>query len=101
MRNLKDIARYLVDKHELKTSDAERFVLSMIDVINEGLQRERQVKIKGLGTFKVTSVSSRESVDINTGERIVIDGRDKISFVPDNSMKELVNRPFSEFETVG
>ena len=100
MRNLKDIARYLVDKHELKTSDAERFVLSMIDVINEGLQRERQVKIKGLGTFKVTSVSSRESVDVNTGERIVIDGRDKISFVPDNSMKELVNRPFSEFETV-
>ena len=72
----------------------------MIDVINEGVQRERQVKIKGLGTFKLTSVSSRESVDVNTGERIVIEGRDKISFTPDNAMKELVNRPFSQFETV-
>lgn len=100
MSNMKDIARCLVDKHGVKVSDAERFIALMIDVINEGVQRERQVKIKGLGTFKLTSVSSRESVDVNTGERIVIEGRDKISFIPDNAMKELVNRPFSQFETV-
>ncbi|WP_390899722.1 HU family DNA-binding protein [Segatella oris] len=97
---MKDIARCLVDKHGLKVADAEHFIALMIDVINEGVQRERQVKIKGLGTFKLTSVSSRESVDVNTGERIVIEGRDKISFTPDNAMKELVNRPFSQFETV-
>lgn len=100
MSNMKDIARGLVDKHGVKVSDAERFIALMIDVINEGVQRERQVKIKGLGTFKLTSVSSRESVDVNTGERIVIEGRDKMSFTPDNAMKELVNRPFSQFETV-
>ena len=100
MSNMKDIARCLVDKHGVKVSDAERFIALMIDVINEGVQRERQVKIKGLGTFKLTTVSSRESVDVNTGERIVIEGRDKISFTPDNAMKELVNRPFSQFETV-
>ena len=100
MTNMKDIARCLVDKHGLNVADAEHFIALMIDVINEGVQRERQVKIKGLGTFKLTSVSSRESVDVNTGERIVIEGRDKISFTPDNAMKELVNRPFSQFETV-
>ena len=100
MTNMKDIAHCLVDKHGLKVADAEHFIALMIDVINEGVQRERQVKIKGLGTFKLTSVSSRESVDVNTGERIVIEGRDKISFTPDNAMKELVNRPFSQFETV-
>ena len=100
MTNMKDIARCLVDKHGLKVADTEHFIALMIDVINEGVQRERQVKIKGLGTFKLTSVSSRESVDVNTGERIVIEGRDKISFTPDNAMKELVNRPFSQFETV-
>ena len=100
MTNMKDIARCLVDKHGLKVADAEHFIALMIDVINEGVQRERQVKIKGLGTFKLTSVSSRESVDVNTGERIVIEGRDKISFTPDNAMKELVNRPFSQFETI-
>ena len=100
MTNMKAIARCLVDKHGLKVADAEHFIALMIDVINEGVQRERQVKIKGLGTFKLTSVSSRESVDVNTGERIVIEGRDKISFTPDNAMKELVNRPFSQFETV-
>ena len=100
MTNMKDIARCLVDKHGLKVADAEHFIALMIDVINEGVQRERQVKIKGLGTFKLTTVSSRESVDVNTGERIVIEGRDKISFTPDNAMKELVNRPFSQFETV-
>lgn len=100
MSNVKDLSRILADKRKLNVSDAEKFVSLMIDVINDGLHYNKLVKIKGLGTFKVTSVSSRESVDVNTGERIVIEGRDKISFTPDNAMKELVNRPFSQFETV-
>ena len=100
MTNIKDLARFLVEKHGVKLADAELFILLMTEIINEGVHRERQVKIKGLGTFKLTSVSSRESIDVNTGERIVIEGRDKLSFAPDNAMKELVNQPFSQFETV-
>ena len=100
MTNIKDLARFLVEKHGIKLADAELFIALMTEIINEGVHRERQVKIKGLGTFKLTSVSSRESIDVNTGERIVIEGRDKLSFAPDNAMKELVNQPFSQFETV-
>lgn len=100
MTNIKDLARFLVEKHGIKLADAELFIALMTEIINEGVHRERQVKIKGLGTFKLTSVSSRESIDINTGERIVIEGRDKLSFAPDNAMKELVNQPFSQFETI-
>ena len=100
MTNIKDLARFLVEKHGIKLADAELFISLMTEIINEGVHRERQVKIKGLGTFKLTSVSSRESIDVNTGERIVIEGRDKLSFAPDNAMKELVNQPFSQFETV-
>ena len=100
MTNIKDLARFLVEKHGIKLADAELFISLMTEIINEGVHRERQVKIKGLGTFKLTSVSSRESIDVNTGERIVIEGRDKLSFTPDNAMKELVNQPFSQFETV-
>ena len=100
MTNIKDLARFLVEKHGIKLADAELFISLMTEIINEGVHRERQVKIKGLGTFKLTSVSSRESIDVNTGERIVIGGRDKLSFAPDNAMKELVNQPFSQFETV-
>ena len=100
MINIKDLARFLVEKHGIKLADAELFIALMTEIINEGVHRERQVKIKGLGTFKLTSVSSRESIDVNTGERIVIEGRDKLSFAPDNAMKELVNQPFSQFETV-
>lgn len=100
MTNIKDLARFLVEKHGIKLTDAELFISLMTEIINEGVHRERQVKIKGLGTFKLTSVSSRESIDVNTGERIVIEGRDKLSFAPDNAMKELVNQPFSQFETV-
>ena len=100
MTNIKDLARFLVEKHDIKLADAELFISLMTEIINEGVHRERQVKIKGLGTFKLTSVSSRESIDVNTGERIVIEGRDKLSFAPDNAMKELVNQPFSQFETV-
>ena len=72
----------------------------MVDVLNEGLRTDKQVKIKGLGTFKVTSVSARESVNVNTGERIVLDGHDKISFTPDATMRDIVNAPFAQFETV-
>ena len=100
MTNIKDLARFLVEKHGIKLADAELFISLMTEIINEGVHRERQVKIKGLGTFKLTSVSSRESIDVNTGERSVIEGRDKLSFAPDNAMKELVNQPFSQFETV-
>ena len=100
MTNIKDLARFLVEKHGIKLADAELFIALMTEIINEGVHRERQVKIKGLGTFKLTSVSSRESIDVNTGERIVIEGRDKLSFAPDNAMKELVNQPFSQFETI-
>ena len=100
MTNIKDLARFLVEKHGIKLADAELFIALMTEIINEGVHRERQVKIKGLGTFKLTSVSSRERIDVNTGERIVIEGRDKLSFAPDNAMKELVNQPFSQFETV-
>ena len=100
MTNIKDLARFLVEKHGIKLADAELFISLMTEIINEGVHSERQVKIKGLGTFKLTSVSSRESIDVNTGERIVIEGRDKLSFTPDNAMKELVNQPFSQFETV-
>ena len=100
MTNIKDLARFLVEKHGIKLADAELFIALVTEIINEGVHRERQVKIKGLGTFKLTSVSSRESIDVNTGERIVIEGRDKLSFAPDNAMKELVNQPFSQFETI-
>ena len=97
---ISQLASILVDKHELSSVDAERFITLMFDIINDGLQSEKQVKLKKLGTFKVTSVSARESVDVNTGERIMIEGRDKISFVPDATMRDLVNRPFNQFETV-
>lgn len=100
MSNVKDLSRILADKRKLSVADAEKFMSLMIDVINDGLNNNKLLKIKGLGTFKVTSVSPRESVDVNTGARILIDGREKISFSPDNAMKELVNRPFSQFETV-
>ncbi len=101
MNKISELASILVTKYDLSQKDAESFVESMFDVINERLQNnEKQVKIKGLGTFKLTSVSSRESVDVNTGERIVIEGRNKISFTPDTTLKERVNLPFAQFETV-
>lgn len=96
----KELARVLMEKHGLDKAAAERFVEQMFDVLGEGLQTDKMVKVKGLGTFKVTSVASRKSVDVNTGEPIIIEGRDKISFTPDNSMRDQVNRPFAQFDTV-
>lgn len=96
----KEIARILVDKYGLDKTAAEQFVARMFEVINEGLHDDKQVKVKGLGTFKVTSVAPRKSVDVNSGEPIVIEGRDKISFVADAALRDQVNRPFAQFETV-
>lgn len=94
------ITQSLAAKSALSQQEAERFIRQMFDVAHEGLQREKMVKIKWLGTFKVTAVKDRESVDVNTGERIVIEGRDKINFTPDNILREIVNKPFEQFETV-
>ena len=98
--SIQELAAVLVTKSGLKKKEAERFATVMFDVVKEGLSADRQVKIKGLGTFKVIDIDSRESVDVNTGERMVIEGHDKITFTPDATMKELVNKPFSQFETV-
>ena len=100
MPTLKDIAKILVQKHELKQRDADLFVSAFVETILEGLRNDRQVKIKGFGTFKVTAVRDRESVNVNTGERVVISGHDKISFTPDVVMRDIVNKPFAQFETV-
>ena len=98
--SLSDLAQRLAEKSGISLQDAELFVRKMFDVANEGLQSDKLVKMKWLGTFKVMAVKDRESVDVNTGERILIEGRDKISFTPDNILKEIVNKPFAQFETV-
>ena len=100
MPTLKDIAKLLVQKHELKQRDAEMFMTAFVDTVLDGLKTDRQVKIKGFGTFKVTAVRERESVNVNTGERVLISGHDKISFTPDAVMRDIVNKPFAQFETV-
>ena len=100
MPTLKDIAKVLVSRHQLDSHDAEDFVRAFVDTILEGLQNDRLVKIKGFGTFKLTAVKDRESINVNTGERILISGHDKISFTPDAVMRDLVNKPFAQFETV-
>lgn len=98
--NISRLAKSISSKHGLTQAEAERFVSKMFEVANEGLQEDKLLKMKWLGTFKVTAIKDRESVDVNTGERIVIEGRDKISFTPDNILKEIVNKPFAQFETV-
>ena len=94
------IADAVAKKHKITVKEAEKFVSSMFDVMNEGLKTDKLVKVKGLGTFKVQAVKPRESVNVNTGERVLIEGHDKVSFTPDTTMKELVNKPFALFETV-
>lgn len=98
--SLNGLADKLAEKSGLSQIEAELFIRKMFDVCHQGLAADKIVKMRWLGTFKVTSVKERESVDVNTGERIVIEGRDKISFTPDNILKEIVNRPFAQFETV-
>ena len=98
--SLSILARVLAEKNNMTISEAETFIKQMFEVANSVMQADKQLKIRWLGTFKVMSVKDRESVDVNTGERIVIGGRDKITFTPDNILKEIVNKPFAQFETV-
>lgn len=95
-----ELAAVLIDRKRLSKKNASRFVNELFNVIRQGLMNERLVKVKGLGTFKIIDVDDRESVNVNTGERVLIEGHSKISFTPDALMKELVNKPFSQFETV-
>ena len=96
----KDLAKVLIDKFGLDKTASDQFITDIFEVIGDGLCKEKIVKIKGLGTFKVTSVAPRKSVDVNTGESIVIEGRDKISFTAETAMRDLVNKPFAQFDTV-
>ena len=95
-----DLASVLVKKHQIDKRKAQLFISSMVSVIRDGLDADRIVKVKGLGTFKVVDVEARESVNVNTGERLIIESHSKLAFLPDATMKELVNRPFSLFESV-
>ena len=95
-----ELAKLVAKKNKLAVKGVENFLSTMFDVIDEGLHADRIVKVKGLGTFKITEVKQRESVNVNTGERVIIDGHSKVSFTPDAAMKELVNKPFAQFETV-
>lgn len=94
------LAKAISSKRGLKQAEAERFVAKMFEVANQALDEDKLLKVKWLGTFKVAPVKDRESVDVNTGERIVIEGRDKISFTPDSILKEIINKPFAQFDTV-
>lgn len=100
MAIIRDIAKLIASKHQLKQTEADHFVQSIIEVINDGLANDRQVKIKGFGTFKLQAVKDRSSVNISTGERVIISGHDKITFTPDNVMRDIINKPFAHFETV-
>ena len=97
---IQDVASKLIVQNGLSKKEATRFANKMFDLIREALEEEKTVKVKGLGTFKIIDVDSRESVNVNTGERVLIEGHNKITFTPDALMKELVNKPFSQFETI-
>lgn len=98
--SLSELSGIFAEKNAMSQTDAESFIKQMFDVAHKAIQRDKQLKIKWLGTFKITAVKDRESVDVNTGERIVIEGRDKMTFTPDNVLKDIVNKPFAQFETV-
>lgn len=100
MTTIKDLARILVSQHRIKGEDAELFISQFVEIINEGLIADRQVKIKGFGTFKLQTVKERSSVSVSTGERVTINEHDKITFTPDNVLRDMVNKPFAQFETV-
>lgn len=97
---IQDVSRVLSERKGLNKKDASNFVNLMFDIIQQALERDGIVKVKGLGTFKIIDVDARESVNVNTGERVLIEGHNKITFTPDSLLKELVNKPFSQFETV-
>ncbi len=98
--SIADIARRLAESNGLEQQEAEAFVNDFFDAIKQGLETDSLVKVKGFGTFKIIDVEARSSVSVNTGERVVIDSHGKVTFTPDSTMKELVNKPFSQFETV-
>ena len=98
--SLNTLGTLLADKSGLSQVEAELFIRKMFDVCNQGLDADKQVKIKWLGTFKVQATKDRESINVNTGERFTIGGRDKLTFTPDTILKEIVNKPFAQFETV-
>ena len=98
--SLNTLGKLLADNSGLSQVEAELFIRKMFDVCNQGLDADKQVKIKWLGTFKVQATKDRESINVNTGERFTIEGRDKLTFTPDNILKEIVNKPFAQFETV-
>ena len=100
MATIKDIAKLLVEKHKMSMAVADDFLQNVVEVINDGLLQDRIVKIKGFGTFKLQEVKERSSVNVNTGERVVIAAHDKITFTPDAVMRDMVNKPFAQFETV-
>ena len=97
---LQNFVDLLSEKHGMNKKDAEKFVKEFYLLIEEALEKDRSVKIKGLGTFKLVEVESRESVKVNTGERFQIEGYTKVSFVPDTSLRDIINKPFAHFETV-
>jgi len=98
--NIQEIVDALAERNGITKKEADTFVRSMFDLIEDALEKDRYIKVKGLGTFKLIEVDERESVNVNTGERFLIEGHSKISFIPDNSLKEVINKPFSHFETV-
>ncbi len=98
--NIQEIVDALAEKNGITKKDAEAFIRSMFDLIEDALEKDRYIKVKGLGTFKLIEVEGRESVNVNTGERFRIEGHSKISFIPDNSLKETINKPFAHFDTV-
>lgn len=98
--SIQEVAKVLIEKNNLEAPQASDFAQEMFAIVIDQLQKGDSVKVKGLGTFKIIDVEARESVSVRTGERVVIDGHSKISFTPDPTMRELVNRPFSQFETV-
>ena len=98
--SLNTLGKLLADKSGLSQVEAELFIRKMFDMCNQGLDADKQGKIKWLGTFKVQATKDRESINVNTGERFTIEGRDKLTFTPDNILKEIVNKPFAQFETV-
>ena len=100
MIKIQDLAKIVAARHNKSEEEVTTFLDALVDVLLDGLHQEKVVKIKGLGTFKVTTVKERASINVNSGEPVVIEGHDKISFLPDTSMRDLVNKPFSQFETV-
>ena len=100
MATSKDIAKIIASQHGIKPAEAENFIQQLVETINEGIETDRLVKIKGFGTFKMQSIKPRSSINVNTGERVVIGEHDRITFLPDASMKNTINKPFAHFETV-